>query len=60
MRILYFAWVRQRTGLAQEEATPPAGVKTVRDLIEWLRMRGPGYAAAFATALPPAAAAARA
>lgn len=48
MKLLYFAWVRQRTGIAEEEAAPPDGVKTVRDLIAWLRARGPGYAAAFA------------
>lgn len=47
MKLLYFAWVRQRTGIAEEEATPPASVRTVLDLIEWLRGRGPGYAAAF-------------
>ena len=47
MKLLYFAWVRQRIGFAEEEATPPAGVKTVHELIEWLRTRGPSYAAAF-------------
>jgi sulfur-carrier protein len=47
MKLLYFAWVRQRTGIAEEEAAPPDGVQTVRDLIAWLRARGPGYDAAF-------------
>ena len=48
MKLLYFAWVRQRIGLAEEDVTPPASVATVGDLVEWLKGRGPGYAAAFA------------
>lgn len=47
MKILYFAWVRQRIGLGQEVVTPPADVTTVADLVDWLRGRGPGYAEAF-------------
>ncbi len=48
MKLLYFAWVRQRIGLAGEDITPPDGVTSVTALIEWLRTRGPGYALAFA------------
>jgi molybdopterin synthase sulfur carrier subunit len=48
VKLLYFAWVRQRIGLAEEEVTPPANVLTVGELLEWLKGRGPGYAAAFA------------
>ena len=48
MKLLYFAWVRQRIGIAEEEVTPPANVLTVAELVEWLKGRGPGYAAAFA------------
>lgn len=47
MKLLYFAWVRERVGRAEEEAEPPAGVSTVADLVEWLRGRGPNYAHAF-------------
>lgn len=47
-RILYFAWVREKTGLAEETVTPPGDVRTVADLIGWLRDRGPRHAAAFA------------
>ena len=47
MRILYFAWVRQRTGIGEEELDPPAGVDTVADLMEWLKTRHEGYGAAF-------------
>jgi molybdopterin synthase sulfur carrier subunit len=48
MKAIYFAWVRERIGLAEEEISPPGEVATVRDLIDWLAARGDGYAAAFA------------
>ena len=46
MKILYFAWVRERIGLPSEELENRLG--TVRDLIEDLRAREERYAAAFA------------
>ena len=48
LTILYFAWLRERTGTAEERVSPPAGVASVAALTEWLRARGPGYAAALA------------
>jgi molybdopterin synthase sulfur carrier subunit len=48
VKILYFAWVREQIGKAQEEIDPPAGVATVGDLMRWLAGRGEEYAAAFA------------
>lgn len=50
MRVLYFAWVRQKVGLAEEEVAPPAEVRDVAALIAWLAARSPGHAAAFADA----------
>ena len=47
MKLLYFAWVRQKIGRTEEEISIPAGVATVADLIASLRARGPGYAEAF-------------
>ncbi len=47
MKALYFAWVRERVGKAEEELDPPATVTTVGDLIAWLSGRGEGYAYAF-------------
>jgi len=47
MKILYFAWVRERVGKAEEEVEPPASVKTVADLMQWLVGRGEEYARAF-------------
>lgn len=46
--MLYFAWLRTRTGVGEETVSPPADVRTVADLIEWLKRRGPGHAEAFA------------
>ncbi len=43
MKLLYFAWVRERIGLKEEELDPPSSVATVGDLVEWLKGRGPGY-----------------
>jgi molybdopterin synthase sulfur carrier subunit len=47
LKAVYFAWVRERIGKADEELDPPAGVATVSDLIGWLSARGEGYAYAF-------------
>jgi sulfur-carrier protein len=47
VKLLYFAWVRERIGKAEEDIDPPAGVATVGDLVAWLTGRGEGYAYAF-------------
>lgn len=48
LKILYFAWVRERTGIAGEDLEIPEGVQTVGDLVAALRDRGDGFAEAFA------------
>ncbi|MSO89965.1 MAG: molybdopterin converting factor subunit 1 [Rhodospirillaceae bacterium] len=48
MKILYFAWLRARTGCAQEEVSPPADVTNVGALLEWLKQRSPGHKEALA------------
>lgn len=48
MKILYFAWVRQRIGTGEEQVETPPEIETVADLIEWLKQRGEGYRHAFA------------
>jgi sulfur-carrier protein len=50
MRVLYFAWVKEKAGIAAEDIDPPAGVTTVAELIDWLKARGPEFANAFARA----------
>ena len=47
MKLRYFAWVRERVGLPEEEVDPPAGVATVGELMAWLSARGEEYARAF-------------
>ncbi len=45
-KLVYFAWVRERIGLGEETVDLPAEVRTVGDLLTWLRGRGEGYEAA--------------
>ncbi len=47
MKLLYFASLRQKIGLPEEDVDVPANVRNVADLIDWLMTRGPGYEAAF-------------
>lgn len=50
MKAVYFAWVRERIGKAEEQLTPPVEVATVADLIGWLKVQDETYASAFADA----------
>jgi sulfur-carrier protein len=44
--VLYFAWLRERTGTAREEIVLPDDVRTVSALLDHLTARSPGHAAA--------------
>lgn len=46
MKILWFAWFRSRVGVGEETVSLPPEVKDVGMLVEWLRTRSPGHAAA--------------
>ena len=48
VKLLYFAWVREKVGKVEEIVDLPAGIATVADLVAWLKDRGPEYAEAFA------------
>jgi len=48
VKLIYFAWVRQRVGRAEEVVDVPREVATVGALATWLQARGGGYAEAFA------------
>lgn len=48
IEMLYFAWVRERMGLAQEKVDPPADVTTVAALVDWLAARNDASAEALA------------
>lgn len=47
LKILYFAWVREKTGRASEDVVVPPGIETIGDLVAWLKSRGPEFEAAF-------------
>jgi molybdopterin synthase sulfur carrier subunit len=47
VKLVYFAWVRERIGRAQEDAELPPQLATIADLVGWLKARGEGYAEAF-------------
>lgn len=48
MKLLYFAWLREKAGLGEEAVDKPAKVNTVGELLDWLEGRGGGYGEAFA------------
>lgn len=39
MKVLYFAWLRQQVGVAEEDLALPGDVTTVGGMLEWLRGR---------------------
>jgi molybdopterin synthase sulfur carrier subunit len=48
MRLLYFAWVKEKVGRSAEEIALPPDIATVGELISWLKTRGPEFENAFA------------
>jgi sulfur-carrier protein len=47
VKVVYFAWVRERVGKTDEQIHLPEGVTTVAELVAWLKSRGEEYAYAF-------------
>jgi molybdopterin synthase sulfur carrier subunit len=47
IRMVYFAWVRERIGTGEESVDPPETVVTVADLIDWLAKTSVPHAEAF-------------
>jgi molybdopterin synthase sulfur carrier subunit len=43
VKLIYFSWVRERIGKPEEEIDLPADIRTVGDLLSWLKARGEGY-----------------
>ena len=43
MKVLYFAWVREKVGSAEESVALPGDVTTVAELLRWLGGRGGGH-----------------
>lgn len=48
MKVLYFAWLRTRIGMAAEPVDLPAAITDVAGLVEHLRDLSAGHRAAFA------------
>ena len=48
VQLLYFAWVREKTGLGEETLELPASLESVADLLAWQQQRAPQYSEAFA------------
>ena len=47
LKLVYFAWVRERVGKPEEEVELPSEATTVADVVRWLKGRGEEYAYAF-------------
>ncbi len=47
MKIIYFSWLREKTGVGEEEISLPSGVGDVAGFVEWLKGRGGGFVEAF-------------
>jgi len=44
IKLVYFAWLRERFGMGEEQVNLPDTVKTVSDLLDWLEARGEEFA----------------
>jgi molybdopterin synthase sulfur carrier subunit len=47
MKIVYFAWLRERIDKTEEDVDLPDSVETIGDLMTWLKTRGEEYEIAF-------------
>ena len=48
VKLVYFAWLREKIGTGEEFRDIPADVKTAHDLLIWLASLGEDYAEALA------------
>jgi len=48
MKVLYFAWLKQKIGTAEEEVAPPPEVVDVAGFLDWLSARSPRHRQALA------------
>jgi molybdopterin synthase sulfur carrier subunit len=47
VKVLYFAWVREKIGVSEESIAPPTHVTTLAELMDWLSQRSSRHATAF-------------
>ncbi|MCG6857688.1 MAG: MoaD/ThiS family protein [Salaquimonas sp.] len=43
MKLVYFSWIREKLGMAEEDVTPPEHVGTVGELLDWLGSRSEAF-----------------
>jgi molybdopterin synthase sulfur carrier subunit len=48
IKIFYFAFLRERAGMSEEDVALPKNVTDVKSLMEWIKGRGGGFADAMA------------
>lgn len=48
MKVLYFAWLRTKTGIGEEDVSPPSEIATAGALVDWLAGRSSRHADALA------------
>ncbi len=48
MKVLYFAWLRERLNRGEDEFEPPADIRTVGDMIDWIGAKDEAAGLAFA------------
>ena len=48
MKLLYFAWLRERLARDGDDIAPPPEVETIADLIDWMAGHDEGFALATA------------
>ena len=44
IKLVYFAWLRERFGMGEEQVDLPNNVKTISDLFDWFETRGEAFA----------------
>lgn len=47
MKVLYFAWLRERLNRSEDEVSPPTDIKDVAGLIDWMVAHDDAVALAF-------------
>ena len=46
MKLLYFAWVREHIGKAEEDIALPKNINNISELLTWLALQSDGHASA--------------
>lgn len=48
--MIYFSWIRENIGKNEENIEVPENIKTIKELIEWLKTKGEEYKQTFENA----------